>query len=97
MVLPEKQVENQIKNYLDDIGAYWFKTLGGSVPAGTPDVIACVNGTFVAIEVKKPTGGKITALQKSKIKKINQAGGLAFVANDVSVVEFELRKAGVIE
>lgn len=96
MVLPEKQVENEIKRYLDDIGAYHIKTLGGSVPAGTPDILACVNGVFVAIEVKKPKGGVVSALQKSKLKKIRKAGGVSMVANSLDEVMDVLRMEDLI-
>ena len=96
MVLPEKQVENEIKHYLDNIGAYHIKTLGGSVPAGTPDILACVNGVFVAIEVKKPKGGVVSALQKSKLKKIRKAGGVSMVAKSVEEVKEVLRGEKVI-
>lgn len=96
MVIPEKQVENEIKHYLDNIGAYHIKTLGGSVPAGTPDILACVNGVFVAIEVKKPKGGVVSALQKSKLKKIRKAGGVSMVAKSVEEVKEVLRGEKVI-
>jgi len=96
MILPEKQVENEIKRYLDNIGAYHIKTLGGSVPAGTPDILACVNGVFVAIEVKKPKGGVVSALQKSKLKKIRKAGGVSMVAKSVEEVKEVLRGEKVI-
>lgn len=80
-MLPEKKVETQIKNYLISLNAYFIKTVGGSVAAGTPDIIACVNGTFVGIEVKRPTGGRVSELQKNHIKRIQLSGGLAFVAS----------------
>ncbi|MGX7091211.1 VRR-NUC domain-containing protein [Hutsoniella sourekii] len=95
-MLPEKKVENAIKRYLDSLGAYWIKTLGGSVPAGTPDIIACVNGRFVAIEVKRPEGGTVSELQKHKIKMVNNAGGVAFVATSVEEVREELSRFNII-
>ena len=95
-MLPEKRVENPIKKFLDRHNAYWFKTLGGSVPAGTADIIACVNGYFIAIEVKKPSGGKVSALQEFHINKVKQSGGIASVANSVEVVENTLKTEGVI-
>jgi RecB family endonuclease NucS len=60
---PEKKVENQIKSYLDLLGAYYLKVHGSMYqPAGTPDILACINGRFVAIEVKRPNGGVVSAL-----------------------------------
>lgn len=80
----EKTIENQIKRYLDSIGAWHIKTHGNMFSkAGTPDIIACVNGRFVGIEVKRPDGGKVSALQKAKIKLIRASGGVAFVADSL--------------
>lgn len=94
--MSEKTIENKIKGYLDAIGAYHIKTHGNMFSkAGTPDIIACVNGVFVAIEVKKP-GGVVSALQMANIKLINNAGGTAFVAYSLDDVKRELRKAGLI-
>ncbi len=76
----EKQIENQIKQYLDSIGAWHIKTHGNMFSkAGTPDVVACLKGKFVAIEVKQP-GGVVSALQAAHIELIKKAGGIAFVA-----------------
>ncbi len=97
MVISEKTVENQIKRYLDKIGAYYLKVHGSMYqPAGTPDILCCINGRFVAIEVKRPKGGVVSNLQKSKIKKIKKAGGIAFVARSVEDVSAVLRHENVI-
>nr|WP_026681362.1 VRR-NUC domain-containing protein [Priestia megaterium] len=81
---PEKKVENQIKSYLDKIGAYHRKTHGSLFSkAGTPDILACIKGRFVAIEVKREEGGEVSPLQKANIKMIQQAGGVAFVASSL--------------
>ena len=45
---------------------------------GIPDILTCVNGYFVGIEVKD-TGGRPTDIQIQKIKKIRSAGGFAWV------------------
>jgi len=57
------------------------------MPAGTPDILACVKGVFVGIEVKKPKGGRVSDLQKLKLAQIEKAGGIGIVANDVLVVQ----------
>lgn len=95
-MLPEKKVENQIKHYLMSINAYFIKTIGGSVPAGTPDILACVNGHFIGIEVKKPVGGVVSELQKLKIREINHSGGLAFVASSKEEVINHLSRNSII-
>lgn len=75
----EKNFENKIKTYLKEQGAWFIKYWAGSqfTKKGIPDIIACVNGNFVAIEVKA-THGKVSELQKYNIRKINEAGGYAF-------------------
>lgn len=92
----EKTIENQIKGYLDSIGAYHIKTHGNMFSrAGTPDIITCVKGVFVAIEVKKP-GGVVSALQMANIKLINNAGGVAFVAYSLEETKQHLKKHDLI-
>lgn len=93
----EKKIENGIKKYLDSLGAYHIKIHGSAfMPAGTPDILACVDGKFVGIEVKKTKGGVVSALQKFKIKQIKNANGIAFVARSVTDVEQELSKHDLI-
>lgn len=45
---------------------------------GIPDILACVNGYFVAIEVKAQNG-KPSELQLYNIGQIRKAGGFAYV------------------
>ena len=45
---------------------------------GIPDLLACVNGRFVAIEVKAQNG-KPSELQVYNIKKIREAGGVGII------------------
>ena len=77
----EKKVENKIKKWLKDRN-YWYFKVHGSIyqPAGIPDILACINGKFVAIEVKRTDGGVISPLQKAQIEKIKENGGIAGVA-----------------
>lgn len=94
--MAEKRIENQIKQYLDSIGAWHIKTHGNMFSkAGTPDIIACLRGRFVAIEVKQP-GGRVSPLQMAHIKLINRAGGVAFVAYSLEDVKHILKKEGLV-
>ena len=76
----EKTFENKIKKYLDQIGAWHIKYWAGSqfTKSGVPDLLCCINGYFVAIEVKGQNG-KPSELQLYTIEKIKSAGGHAFV------------------
>lgn len=75
----EKIFENKIKKYLKDKGCYCVKYFGCNYStSGTPDILACVNGHFVAIEVKAQTG-KPSELQMAKIRQIRECGGFGYV------------------
>ena len=75
----EKSYENKIKTYVKSIGAYFIKTHGDRFSkVGTPDILACVNGKFVAVEVKGEKG-KPSELQLYHIEQIQKAGGHSFL------------------
>lgn len=77
--MQEKTFENKIKKYIKSKGAYCVKYFGCSYStAGTPDILACINGYFVAIEVKAQNG-KPSELQLAKINDVRQAGGFGYV------------------
>lgn len=77
----EKNFENRIRAFFKTLPNEWhFKHWGGGyAKAGIPDLIGCINGKFVAIEVKA-SDGKPSPLQIRTINKINNAGGYAIVA-----------------
>ena len=85
----ESQLTSQIKNLLKSRGAYCEKIFGGGFQAsGIPDILCCYHGYFVAIEVKSPTGkGRASDIQKLKIKAIRDAGGVAFITDNIEDVE----------
>ena len=56
---------------------FCWKEHGGMYgTAGIPDIIACVDGRFVAFEVKTETG-QLSKLQKVTLGRIREAGGTA--------------------
>lgn len=76
----EKNYENKIKRFLTENGAYFVKYFGcGFTQAGVPDLLCCLNGRFIAIEVKAENG-KPSPLQIHNIKKIRESGGIAVIA-----------------
>lgn len=81
----ESSIQKQILNYLRSKERVWPVKVIVSNRNGTPDILACVDGRFVAIEVKTPTG-RLTKLQKYHIDRIIEAGGVAFVATSVDDV-----------
>ena len=89
----ESQLTSQIKNLLKSKGAYCEKIFGGGYQAsGIPDILCCYRGYFLAIEVKSPTGkGRASDVQKLKIKAIRDAGGVAFITDNIEDVERVLK------
>lgn len=73
--------------HLDSIGAWYVHTNShGYGRRGIPDVVACVNGRFLAIEAKvKPD--KPTAWQERELLAIDKAHGLTVVAYDIAKVK----------
>jgi Holliday junction resolvase len=79
---PEKRVKDKVVGILKDEGAYYFfPATHGYGRSGVPDIVACVNGHFLAVECKAGKN-KPTALQVREIEAIRKAGGVAVVANE---------------
>lgn len=75
----EKNFENKIKKLLKQKDIYHFKFWGTMYTrAGVPDIIACVNGKFVGIEVKAENG-KPSEIQLENVRQIRESGGYAVV------------------
>ena len=75
----EKTFENKIKAFLKSKGAYFIKTHGDRFSrVGVPDIIACVNGRFVAGE-GKAENGRPSELQLYHLDEIRKAGGHSFL------------------
>ena len=79
---PEAKTKQRVRKILDDASVYHFNPFGGGYGrAGIPDIIACVNGFFLAIECKAGKG-KTTALQDRELEDIRAAGGIPMVVYD---------------
>lgn len=75
----EKRFETKIKKYLKDRGCWYVKYFANAfTPSGIPDLLTCINGHFVAIEVKADNG-EPSKLQLLNVKKIREAGGIAII------------------
>lgn len=73
----EKNFETKIKAELHTKGAWRVKFFANAfTPSGIPDILACLNGHFLGIEVKGGTSYGLTELQKHNLKQIRDAGGL---------------------
>lgn len=78
--MKEQAYQKKIIDFLKSKGAYVVKIISAS-QAGVPDVICCYRGRFVAVEVKRPeTVRNVSRLQAYNLDKIQEAGGIGFVA-----------------
>lgn len=74
-------------------GAWALKTHGELMQIrGIPDILACVNGRFVAIEGKRDKKKSATDLQKLTLREIRAAGGIGVVAHDAMGVRLMLNQ-----
>lgn len=89
----EQNVQTSIMNYISSIGGLpiKFNNMGIYAKAGVSDILACIKGRFVAIEVKRP-GNKPSAVQLQFITAVNSIGGLAFWADNLQDVKDKLKE-----
>jgi len=87
--IKETDITRAIKDVLKHSGAFPIKIAGGPFQHYIADLLVCLDGRFVAIEVKRP-GGKVTDGQREFLRKVTAAGGIAFVAYSVEDVVREL-------
>lgn len=75
----EKLFEEKIKNFLKSKGCWYVKYFANRMTkSGIPDILACVNGYFLAIEVKAPKG-KPSELQYYHQDQIRESGGISII------------------
>lgn len=73
---PETKFKEKVQEDLKTIPC-WFSKIQQVAIRGIPDILACISGTFVALELK--VDSDLTELQKYTIAKIKQSGGIAYV------------------
>ena len=78
-IASEKLFENKIKNYLKNNECYFVKFFANRMTkVGVPDLLCCINGYFVGIEVKAESGTP-SELQKHNRDAIKYAGGISVI------------------
>lgn len=76
---PETVFRAKVDVRLKSIPNSWFESIQQRAIHGTPDKIGCVNGWFVALEIKADENSPVTALQEHKLMKIADANGMGVV------------------
>lgn len=71
----ESEFQTKVIRYLRSLGAYVLNVPGGSqIPKGTPDLLVCYKGRFIALELKTDTG-TVMPLQEDTLETIRRADG----------------------
>ena len=85
---PEAKVKKKITAYLRAEGIwYCMPNAGPYGQHGIPDILSCVDGKFLAIEVKAP--GKetnVSANQERQLNSIAESNGVGIVASSLEQV-----------
>lgn len=92
---PESKLQLKIRKALEnEVGGYWRKIHGGPFQAaGMLDLLGCVNGYFIAIEVKRDEDRIGTSkLQNDNITEIREAGGYATVSSSPEAAVRKVKK-----
>ena len=76
----------------------WYTKIwgGGFQKSGIPDLICCVNGVMLAVELKA-SSGRASELQKLNIGRINKSGGIGIFLYPEGFEQFKELLKGVID
>lgn len=87
--MTEGKIQSPIIKYLSKFG-YTFKVITANRD-GIPDVITCINGQFIAFEIKAGKNNP-TALQEWNRREIISNGGSSFVVRSLNEVKEIIKK-----
>lgn len=88
MKTPESHEKDAIKKYLDTLNCWYFcPYMAGFGKAGVPDIIACIDGMFWGIEVKRE-GKEPTVIQQTRMSEIEGTGGFAIAGTAEKVIAY---------
>lgn len=83
---PEYRIVQKMKKLIRSRGGWCVKIHGGPYQdAGTPDILACYKGRFIAVEVKT-SRGVTRPEQKASQQAITGSGGYALITHLIEEV-----------
>lgn len=93
----EGAIKEKVKKILAEVGAWYFMpSANGYGRSAIPDIVACVNGHFVAIECKADNL-KPTLLQERELNRIAESKGTGICVNAENVDQLEDFLRGLYE
>ncbi len=83
----EQQVQKKIINYIESLESSYVVKVVSATKSGVPDILACIDGNFVGIEVKRPESrNTVSKLQEYNLNLIEKANGYSMVAWNTEMV-----------
>ncbi|MDR1871988.1 MAG: hypothetical protein LBS60_08775 [Deltaproteobacteria bacterium] len=89
---PEAKVKKMIRDLAKSFRPYIFDTpqvMSAITRRGTPDILWCLGGLFIGIEVKADAKSRFSKLQVEKLQAIHDAGGVAVGVHAGNFEDFE--------
>jgi len=74
--MTEQSIQSAIQKLITTEFSGYVTNVITANKSGTPDLIACIDGVYLGLEVKKP-GGILAPLQQYHLDLINESGGHA--------------------
>lgn len=81
----EKDFQRYVLKKLREIPCSFWVKINDRATIGLPDILGCVSGVFFGLELK--TRSRVTGIQAYTLRKIDDAGGQAFVVNPNNFAE----------
>lgn len=89
----ESTIQTEIKDWINDLPNGKSIVIPGNmfIETGTPDILACVDSRFVAIEVKDPNSTHgLSDIQEYRLKQWMKSGAMGIVAERLKDVQNDL-------
>lgn len=97
--LSERDIQSQVTDWLTLKGIFWYRQNTGAMTRdykgrrrfirfgarGAPDIVCCIRGKYVAIELKRP-GGRQTSEQAAFEANLKLAGGIYILGHSLEDV-----------
>ena len=93
----EQDIQTSIMNFIYSIGGLPIKQnqIGIYAQAGVPDILSCIKGRFVAIEVKIP-GETPKPHQVAFLEAVIKCGGVSMWTDNLNEVKEVLKKENLL-
>lgn len=88
----ESNLVNKVKDYIRTTyrrDAWFFKVAGSATQrSGIPDILCCIKGKFIALELKREDGsGRPSPQQIIECEKIKDAGGYPLISGNFDEIK----------